>query len=161
MGYYFTEVLVNFKGMEVKLFLFKTSKRGSWSGLLTTDTQLSFEQAYKIYLIHWSIEVFFKESKQYLGLGKCQSQDFDAQIAATTLCMIQYNLLALPRRFIDYEMVGELFRASQKDTLKLMVAEQIWLIITEPIADLFKIFDIEVKSLIKNYSLKMRILQNT
>ena len=28
---------------------------------------------------------------KYLGLGKCESQDFDAQIAKTTLTMIQYN----------------------------------------------------------------------
>lgn len=125
LGCYFTEVLVDFKGIEVTLFLFKTSKKGSWSGLLTTDTQLSFEQNYKIYSIRWSIEVFFKESKQYLGLGECQSQDFDAQIAATTLCMIQYNLFALAKRFTDYETVGELFRKSQKDTLQQTIVEKI------------------------------------
>jgi len=28
---------------------------------------------------------FFKEAKIYLGLGKCQSQGFDAQIADTTI----------------------------------------------------------------------------
>ena len=61
--------------------------------------------------------MFFKESKQNLGLSKCQSQDFDAQIAATTLCMIQYNLLSVAKRFSEYEKLGELFRATQKDSL--------------------------------------------
>ena len=56
-----------------------------WHGLLTTNLDLSFEQAYKIYSKRWSIEVFFKESKQHLGLGKCQSQDFDAKIASITI----------------------------------------------------------------------------
>ena len=59
--------------------------------MMTTNTELTFEQAYKIYSTRWSVEVFFKECKQNLGLGKCQAQDFDAQIAATTLCMMQYN----------------------------------------------------------------------
>ncbi|PLB86126.1 hypothetical protein C0T31_07225 [Dysgonamonadaceae bacterium] len=43
-----------------------------------------------------------------------------------------------------------MFRASQKDTLKLTVAERIWLIITELIADLSEIFDIDVESLMEN-----------
>jgi hypothetical protein len=92
---------------------------------------------------------FFKESKQYLGLGKCQSQDFGAQIAATTLCLLQYNILSAVKRFTDYETPGNLFRASQKDTLELKVAERIWLIITELIADLSEIFDIDVESLME------------
>jgi len=32
-----------------------------------------------------SIEVFFKEAKQHLGLCNCQSRDFDAQIASVTI----------------------------------------------------------------------------
>ena len=54
-------------------------------------------------------------------LGKCQAQDCDAQIASTTLCMIQYNLLSATKRFNDYETFGELLRESQKNSLKLTV----------------------------------------
>ncbi|MDR0572497.1 MAG: hypothetical protein LBG96_00440 [Tannerella sp.] len=36
-------------------------------------------------------------------MGKCESRDFDAQIAATTLCMLQYNLFSEVRRFECYE----------------------------------------------------------
>jgi hypothetical protein len=46
---------------------------------------------------------FFKEAKQLLGLGKCQSNDFDAQIADTTITLIQYILLTLKFRFEHYE----------------------------------------------------------
>jgi hypothetical protein len=60
------------------------------------------------------------------------------------------NILSAVKRFTDYETPGELFRASQKDTLKLTVAERIWLIITELIADLSEIFDIDVESLMEN-----------
>ncbi len=36
---------------------------------------------------------YFKESKKLLGLGKNQSQDFDAQIASSTISFIQYMSL--------------------------------------------------------------------
>jgi len=143
LGYYYVETVVDFKGIQVKLYFCKASKRGSWNGMITTNAELAFEQAYKIYSTRWSVEVFFKESKQHLGLGKCQAQDFDAQIAATTLCMLQYNLLSVVKRFNDYETLGELFRASQKDALKLTISEQIWLIIIEIIAELSEIFNVD------------------
>jgi hypothetical protein len=41
-----------------------------------------------------SIEVFFKEAKTMLGLGKDPSQSFQAQICAVTLTLLRYNLLA-------------------------------------------------------------------
>jgi hypothetical protein len=149
LGYYYAETIVDFKGIQVKLFFCKSSKKGNWNGMMTTNTELTFEQAYKIYSTRWSVEVFFKESKQHLGLGKCQAQDFDAQIAATTLCMLQYNLLSVVKRFNDYETLGELFRAAQKDALKLTISEQIWLIIIEVIAELSEIFNIDTEMLME------------
>lgn len=149
LGYYYAETIVDFKGIQVKLFFCKSSKKGNWNGMMTTNTELTFEQAYKIYSTRWSIEVFFKESKQHLGLGKCQAQDFDAQIAATTLCMLQYNLLSVVKRFNAYETLGELFRAAQKDTLEITIAEQIWLIIIEIAAKLSEIFEIDTEVLMQ------------
>ena len=45
-------------------------RRGSWHGLLTTNTKLTFEKTFEIYATRWTIEVFFMECKQYLRLGK-------------------------------------------------------------------------------------------
>ena len=149
LGYYYGGIIVNFKGIEVKLFLCKTSKKGNWNGIMTTNTELTFEQAYKIYSTRWSIEVFFKECKQNLGLGKCQSQDFDAQIAATTLCMLQYNMLSIAKRFSDYETLGELFRATQKDSLQLCISEKIWLIIIELVSHLSEILNLDSETLME------------
>ena len=87
--------------------------------MMTTNTKLKFDKAYEVYSNRWLIEVYFKEGKQYLGLGKCQAQDFDAQIASITLCMMQYNILSVIKRFHDYETIGELFRSSHKDAIKL------------------------------------------
>ena len=150
LGYYYGEILVDFKGIEVKLYFCKASKKGKWNGIMTTNTKLTFEQAYKIYSTRWSIEVFFKECKQNLSLGKCQSQDFDAQIAATTLCMIQYNLLSVAKRFSNYETLGELFRATQKDSLQLCISEKIWVIIIELVSHLSEILNLDSETLMES-----------
>ncbi|RLD20483.1 MAG: hypothetical protein DRI69_06225 [Bacteroidetes bacterium] len=72
-------VLVMFKGIEMKLFFFKEKKSGTpWRAIITTDKKLGAIQAYKIYQNRWSIEVSFKELKQLMRYGKCQSTDFDA-----------------------------------------------------------------------------------
>ena len=148
LGYYHSWAIVIYKEIEVKLFFTKASKRGNYNILLTTNTALNFEQAYRIYANRWSIEVFFRESKQHLHLGKCQSQDFDAQIAATTICMLQYNLLTVARRFSAYQTTGELFREIEKDTLQLTISEHIWQIIIELVAEIAQILNIDPEELI-------------
>ena len=110
---------------------------------------MNSEQAYRIYSTRWIIEVFFKESKQYLGLGKCESQDFDAQIARTSIAMIQYNLFSLTRRFADYESFGELFRNTKAETIQLTVAERIWQLIIEILVSLAELFEIDVEMLME------------
>ncbi len=58
-----------------------------------------------IYQTRWTIEVF-KEAKQLLGLGRCQSNDFDANMVNTSLTLIQYMLLSLRFRYDKYESRG-------------------------------------------------------
>lgn len=141
---YYSEATVNFKGIPVKLFFSKVSRKGKWTILLTTNLELKFEQAFKIYSTRWQVEVFFKESKQYLGLGKNQAQDFDTQIAATTITMIQYNILSVAKRFTDYESIGELFRNTKAETIQLTVAEKIWKLIVDILTQLAEMFEIEI-----------------
>lgn len=148
-GHYHAELTLDFKGIPVKLYFSKASKRGNWHGIMSTNTDLTFDQAFKIYLIRWSVEVFFKESKQLLRLGKCQSQDFDAQIASTTICMLQYNILSLVKRFDKYETLGALFRASQTDSLELTITERILLIIKQIVIGLCEILNIDSEDLME------------
>lgn len=77
---------------------------------MTTDLQMSFARIIEVYKIRWTIEVFFKECKQYLLLGKCQSQDFDAQIADATLSLARYLLLSYYERIHYGQTIGGLFR---------------------------------------------------
>ena len=106
---YYIQVQVEYKETKLKLFFVRLSKRSKWRLLATTDISLNFTQAYQMYANRWAIEVFFKESKQLLGLGKNQSRDFDAQIASTTVSFIQYTILTLYKRFEKYETIGGLF----------------------------------------------------
>ena len=144
------EVLVDFKGITVKLFYCKMCKKQKWHCLLTTNWTLDFEQAFEIYATRWTIEVFFKECKQFLRLGKCEARSFEAQIAATTLCLLQYNMLSMVKRFESYETLGALFRQSKAETLELTVKERIYLIIIEIINEISQKTDFELDFLIEH-----------
>ena len=129
-------------GMKVRLFLIRRGRKGQWNGLLTTDRELQFIKAWEIYSRRWTLEVLFKDCKQYLGLGKCQSTNFASQIADTTLCAIRYNILSVAKRFSDYETVGELFRAVSEETRQLSVAQQIWGILQTLVNAIVELFGI-------------------
>ena len=133
---------VIFADTPVRLFFVRRSKRGPWSGLLCTDLRLGFFEAYKIYSRRWSLEVIFKESKGLLGLGKCQSSNFAAQIASTSLVALQYNVLSVVKRFEAYETIGELFREATQDSLEITISERIWGAILELVAAIAKVFNI-------------------
>ncbi|MCP4161103.1 MAG: transposase [Deltaproteobacteria bacterium] len=87
---------------------------------------MNFIKMMEIYSIRWSIEVFFKEAKQYLRLGKCQSRNFDAQIANITITCILYIFLAYLRRINDYESLGGLFENIKDDICEKNLAERLW-----------------------------------
>jgi len=114
------------KDIDINMFFVKLSKRDKWKLLVTTNLKLTFIQIMQIYQLRWSIEVFFKESKQYLDLGKCQSTDFDSQIAETTIKMIQYILLSFYKRIHYQNTIGGIFKTVSKQTVELNLAEKLW-----------------------------------
>jgi len=144
-----------FGGVSVRIFLVRRTQHGKWNGLLTTDTEMDFFKAWRIYSRRWAIEVVFKDCKTNLGFGKCQSTGFASQIAAATLCCLQYNILSVAKRFSDYETIGGLFRDISKETIQLSVVQQIWGIIQElvtAIARVFGLLDEEVYDAVINHS---------
>lgn len=146
---YVTETTVEYKDVKVKLFFCKNTKRGKWHLIVSTNTALTIAEAYEIYSIRWSIEVFFKEAKQYFGLGKSQSRDFDAQIADTTISMLQYNIFSLAKRFGAYETLGELFREAKESIIELTVCHRIWGFFLELISIISDFFEIDPDELIE------------
>lgn len=115
-----------YKEYPVRLFFSRFGQKGKWHLILSTDTSLSYIKVMEQYQIRWTIEVFFKESKQYLNLGGCQSKNFEAQIADTTVTMIQYILLTLRKRFDDYETRGEIFRATGEEMMEQKMHIRLW-----------------------------------
>lgn len=135
LGLIYYEAVVTYKGAgTIKLFICRYPRQKHWRAFVTTDTSLSFLVMMKVYGIRWTIEVFFRECKQYLGLGKCQSKDFDAQIASITITFILYTLLCYLKRMESYETLGELFRLAQQDTCEKLLAERLWIVFEEMLA---------------------------
>ena len=121
------EVIVDYEGIgKVKLFYCRFPYQKKWRLFLSTDTSLGLLSMMEIYSIRWTIEVFFKEAKQYLKLGTCQSRDFDAQIAHVTSCYLLYILLAYFRRVNAYESLDGLFAAIKDDLIEKNLAERLW-----------------------------------
>lgn len=125
------KVDVTFEGAELRLFFIQYGKSNDWHIILTTDRSLSFVKVFEYYQIRWNTEVMYRESKQYLGLGKCQSTDFDAQIADCTLALATYTMLTLYKRFGDYETMGALFRQTQGDLMVITLWQRILPIIAK------------------------------
>ena len=141
---YFVKV-AKYKGLPVKLFYIKYRKATEWTLLLTTDLSLSFVKAMELYQIRWSIEVLFKECKQYLRLGKSQNTDFCGQIADASLTMITYTILSLYKRFESYETLGALFRDTQKEMLEKTLCQRIEIVILKILCDLLEVLCIDVE----------------
>lgn len=121
------EVEVNYEGIGiVKLYITRFPYQKKWRIFISTDTSLSMTQMLEIYSIRWTIEVMFKELKQHLQFGKCQSQDFDAQIASITISLMLYIFLAYFRRNQAYESWGGIFDMIKNELSEKNLAQRLW-----------------------------------
>lgn len=134
----------------VRIFLIKYGRNENWNILLCTDTDMAFIKAFELYQIRWSIEVLNKECKGYLGLGGYQGRDFNGQIADCTLCFITYTVLALGKRFSDYETMGELFRNQREELLALTLWQRVLACIKRILDCLAEILDITPEQLVQS-----------
>lgn len=129
MYYRFYDVLLD--GLSVRIFIIRKGTNGAWHTILSTDKTLNFTKMMNKYSTRWSIEVFFKETKQLLNLGKNQSTNFDVQVAQTTITMIQYQMLSLKYRIEAYQTIGGMFREIKQDVIENKLNERIITVISE------------------------------
>jgi hypothetical protein len=144
----YAELMVEYKGYTMKLFFSQFNDR-SWNVLMTDDRDMTFAEAIKIYTKRWSIEVFFKETKQHLGLGKDQSRDFDGQIASFTCVFLVYIMVSLRRRFSAYESMGDLFRKIESEILETTLTERLWGLFIELQHSILQVLGISFEELIQ------------
>lgn len=142
---HYISLIVSYKGVPIRLFFVKYGRQKKWRIIINTNTKMSFIQTMEVYQIRWSIEVFFKEMKQYLGLEKCQSRDFDAHIAHVTIAMILHTALTLKKRVDNHQTMGEIFREIKSDMLEMTIAQRLWKLFVNIIRKLTDLFDCEPK----------------
>jgi len=128
---YYFQYVGEIDGVRVKVFISKRGVNGAWHTIITTNTKLTFKKAMEIYSTRWTIEVFFKEAKQLLGLGKCQSTNFDVQVAQTTITMVQYLLISLKHRMEAYQTIGGIFKNIKQQYIEHKLNKRLLLAIVE------------------------------
>lgn len=77
----------------MKIVFLHNEGHKNWHAFGSTDTSLSAKSILERYSQRWSIEVFFKNCKQYLNYGKEQVSNLDSMIASDAIVFLRYMLL--------------------------------------------------------------------
>lgn len=104
----------------------KKQKEPKWVAFLSTNIRLQASTIIKKYTKRWACEVFFKESKQLLSLGKDSSNSFQSQVCATTISFIRYALINYLNAKENHMGFGILFEDLADETATFTYAHRIW-----------------------------------
>ena len=141
--------IVQYKGITMRVYWVRMKGQANWKMLVSTDQKLSFTSAMQHYQVRWSIEVFFKDCKQKLHLNGCQSTDLDAHIATVSIVFMNYMILAVKKRFDDYETLGGLFNNVKEIIIEDTLVIKIWNIFIQSYNDIFAPLGVEWEMFIK------------
>jgi hypothetical protein len=90
---YETEIMMKNVG-KVKLVILKKRKNSKkLTFLVSNNTELTGSKILEYYKKRWSIEVFYRDCKQHLGLGEYQVRKLDAVVIHLHLVFFAYTLL--------------------------------------------------------------------
>ena len=107
--------------------LFVSDGKKQWNSFLCTDTGLTPSEILTYYARRWAIELFFKDGKQLLYMGKEQSETFEAVVASYSLVIIRCLLLIfILRKYHRAMPLGPLFRELAQTHLQLVMMETMW-----------------------------------
>ena len=141
----YVQIIVYYEGVgDIQLTFCRFANTKKWTLLVSTDTRLSFQRTLELYSIRWNIEVMFKECKQHLNLGKCQSNTFDAQIATTTFSFAMYTMLAKYKEKNDYTTIGALFGHLKEQIIEATLAERLWQVFLQIQTTIAEIFELDI-----------------
>ena len=125
----------------------KKSKEPKWVAFLSTHTDLQAATVIKKYTRRWACEVFFKESKQLLALGKDASNSFHSQVCATTISFMRYAVINYLNEKEHHMGVGPLFQELADETATFTYAQRIWQffkgLFEISFSKIFELFEIE------------------
>ena len=152
-GLYLCSITAHVSGVGLVIILFAwgyqdpDGQKDKWVAFLSTDLSLSSSEIIKKYTNRWSIEVFFKESKQLLALGKEQSTSFNAQIASTSISIVTYTMLAFLYHSQRMTTKGELFEYLSDKAAEINYGQRLWTFF-------YYLFKTYIESLLKLLDLK-------
>ena len=107
--------------------LFVSDGKKQWHAFLSTDLELEPSEILTYYARRWAIEVFFKDAKQMLYMGKEQSNTFDALVASYSMVLVRYLMLVFILNRHDLQgPIGPLFKKISDDNLYLSIAIKMW-----------------------------------
>lgn len=125
----------------------KKQKTPNWVAFLSTDIRLQSSTVIKKYTKRWACEVFFKEGKQLLHLGKDASHNFQSQISATTISLIRYAMINYLNEKEQYRGFGNLFEELADESATFTYAHRIWQffkgLFEISFSKIFELFEIE------------------
>jgi hypothetical protein len=125
----------------------KKKKAPKWVAFLSTNTNLQAATVIKKYTKRWACEVFFKESKQLLSLGKDASNSFQSQVCATTISFMRYAVINYLNEKEHNMGVGSLFEELADETAVFTYAHRIWQffkgLFEISFSKIFELFEIE------------------
>lgn len=131
----------------VNLFFVRLGSGSKWKVFITNDLDLTFNKLLEVYHIRWSIEVFYKDGKQHLQLGKCQCNNFDSQIGATTLVMMQYIMLLLYKQQHYGQSLGSIFDMLSTQTQEENITRYLMDIFWEIVHGIGEILKVDIMDL--------------
>ena len=76
----------------------RKGKYFAYDFLVTTDLTAKAITVLRLIQKRWKVEVFFRESKQHLGLTRCFFHDFQTILLHCRLCALTYLILMLYRQ---------------------------------------------------------------
>ncbi len=111
---------------EVSIVFVRWSKKNRHA-FLCTEAEMEIAEILNYYSRRWAIECCFRDCKQLLGLGKGQSETFDAVAAWASIVAIRYLILVyiLAKRQ-NTGPIGPLFRELAHEHLHLALIQSVW-----------------------------------
>lgn len=110
---------------EVKICFYKYPNVKNYKILITTNLSLNEFEVLQHYLCRWSIEVMFKDLKQYFGYDQNQNSKYSAMIGDFTLRSILYiffaNLKMKEKQKSIGQLVLNLFRELEEISLTQLI----------------------------------------
>ena len=79
--------------VKLKIVFIQNEGADKWYAFAASQTTLSADRILESYSQRWSIEVFFKNCKQYLNYGKEQMSNLDSIIACDAMVFTRYLIL--------------------------------------------------------------------